>query len=183
MNGHFALRGESLLTAVPNVTKRRGKSSPNARQAVPLLHAEQRARKGKNRRFLPAFLPPFAAIGKRRPPRSAKLPLPLTQGRFSAKIGYTGYHQLTRANTPASASFRLFLLFSPWRASARLRLKSQKSLENPSLTGAKQFCRSEMCPDKERPAENTAVLSRDLTQYGRISVRQNRVCPCQLMVK
>ena len=89
---------------------------------------------------------------------------------------------MTRANTPASASFRLFLLFSPWRASARLRLKNQKSLENPSLAGAKQFCRSEMCPDKERPAENTAVLSRDLTQYGRISVRQNRVCPCQLMV-
>ena len=39
-----------------------------------------------------------------------------------------------------------------------------------------------MRPDKERPVENTAVLSRDLTPYGRISARQNRVCPCQPMV-
>ena len=39
-----------------------------------------------------------------------------------------------------------------------------------------------MCPDKERPAENTTVLSRGLTRYGGISVRQNRACPCQSMV-
>ena len=49
---------------------------------------------------------------------------------------------MTRANTPASVSFRRFLPFSPWRASARLRLKSQKSLVNSSLAGALQFCRS-----------------------------------------
>ena len=93
-----------------------------------------------------------------------------------------GYHRLTRANTPASVSFRRFLPFSPWRAPARLRLKSQKSLEDPSLAGAGSFAGAEMCPDKERPAENTAVLSRGLTRYGRISARQNRVCPCQSMV-
>lgn len=40
-----------------------------------------------------------------------------------------------------------------------------------------------MCPDKKRHAENTAVLSRGLTQYGRISARQNRVCPCRSMVR
>ena len=39
-----------------------------------------------------------------------------------------------------------------------------------------------MCPDKERPAENTTVLLRGLTRYGGISVRQNRACPCQSMV-
>ena len=39
-----------------------------------------------------------------------------------------------------------------------------------------------MCPDKKRPAGNTGVLPGGLTLYGRISVRQNRVCPCQLMV-
>ena len=44
-----------------------------------------------------------------------------------------GYHRLARANTPASVFFRRFLPFSPWRAPARLRLKNQKSLENPSL--------------------------------------------------
>ena len=52
------------------------------------------------------------------------------------------YHRLTRANTPDSVSFRRFLPFSPWLAPASLRLKKQKSLENPSLAGAEQFCRS-----------------------------------------
>ena len=101
-------------------------------------------------------------------------------GEYSSIFNY--YHRLTRANTPASASFRRFLSFSPWRALARLRLKSQKSLEYPSLADADSFAGAEMRPDKERPAENTAVLSRDLTPYGRISARQNRVCPCQPMV-
>ena len=72
------------------------------------------------------------------------------------------YHRLTRANTPASAPLRHFLSFSPWRAPARLRLKSQKALGNPSLAGAKQFCRAEMCPDKERPAGNTCRISKGL---------------------
>ena len=70
------------------------------------------------------------------------------------------YHRLTRANTPDSVSFRRFLPFSPWRAPARLRLKNQKALGNPSLAGAKQFCRAEMCPDKERPAGNTCRISK-----------------------
>jgi len=56
------------------------------------------------------------------------------------KIKY--YHRLIRADTPDSAPFRRFLPFSPWRAPARLHLKKQKSLENPSPSGAKQFCRS-----------------------------------------
>ena len=70
------------------------------------------------------------------------------------------YHRLTRANTPASVSFRRFLSFSPWRAPARLRLKSQKSLGNPSLAGAKQFYCAEMCPGKEGPAGNTCRISK-----------------------
>ena len=40
-----------------------------------------------------------------------------------------------------------------------------------------------MCPGKERPAGNTVVFSRGLTRYGDISARQNRVCPCQSMVR
>ena len=36
-----------------------------------------------------------------------------------------------------------------------------------------------MWPDDEKTAENTAVLSRTLKKYGRISARQNRVSPCQ----
>ena len=35
---------------------------------------------------------------------------------------------------------------------------------------------------RKGPQRILAVLSRDLTQYGRISARQNRVCPCQSMV-
>ena len=60
------------------------------------------------------------------------------------------YHQLTRADTPVTAPFRRFLPFSPWRARARLRLKNQKSLENPSLTGAEQFCRSRNVSRQEK---------------------------------
>ena len=108
---------------------------------------------------------------------------------------------MTRASTPDSVSFRRFLPFSPWRApaslqrnvarqhrreyanSARLRLKNQKSLENPSLAGALQFCRQQKCVQTRKgPQRILAVLSRGLTQYGRISARQNRVCPCQSMV-
>ena len=63
---------------------------------------------------------------------------------------------------PAGAPLRRFLPFSPWRAPARLRLKSQKSLGNPSLAGGKQFCRAEMCPDKERPVGNTCRISKGL---------------------
>ena len=87
---------------------------------------------------------------------------------------------MTRASTPDSVSFRRFLPFSPWRApaslqrnvarqhrreyadSARLRLKNQKSLENPSLAGAYSFAGAEICPDKERPAENTCRIVKGL---------------------
>ena len=145
---------------------------------------------------------PHCRGGRRCPPMAA----PPTGSRLSKNLlGYKyrreGYHRLARANTPDSVSFRRFLPFSPWRASAslqrnvarqhrreyadsaRLRLKNQKSLENPSLSGAGSFAGAEMRPDKERPAENTIVLSRDLTLYGPISARQNRVCPCQAMVR
>jgi hypothetical protein len=35
---------------------------------------------------------------------------------------------------------------------------------------------------RKDPQRILAVLSRGLTQYGHISARQNRVCPCQSMV-
>ena len=110
-------------------------------------------------------------------------PLRLSLFRLSKNLpGYKyrreGYHRLARANTPDSVSFRRFLLFSPWRAPARLRLKNQKSLENTSLAGAEQKC----VQTRKGPQRILAVLSRGLTQYGRISARQNRICPCQAMV-
>ena len=74
----------------------------------------------------------------------------------------SSYHRSTRANTPDSAPFRRFLLFSPWWAPAHLRLKKQKSLENPSLSGAGSFAGAEMRPDKERPAENTCRIVKGL---------------------
>ena len=60
------------------------------------------------------------------------------------------YHRLTRANTPDSVSFRRFLPFSPWLAPASLRLKKQKSLENTSPAGARQFCRSRNVSRQEK---------------------------------
>ena len=57
-------------------------------------------------------------------------------------------HRSTRANRTVSASFRRFLPFSPWPASASLHLKSQKTPENPSLTGTKQLCRSRSVPGR-----------------------------------
>ena len=81
---------------------------------------------------------------------------------------WKGYHRSTRANTPDSVSFRRFLLFSSWLApaslqrnvarqhrreyadSASLRLKNQKSHENPSLAGAGQFCRSRNVSRQEK---------------------------------
>ena len=36
---------------------------------------------------------------------------------------------------------------------------------------------------RKGPQRILAVLSRGLTQYGRISARQNRVCPCRSMVR
>ena len=72
------------------------------------------------------------------------------------------YHRLIRENTPDSASFRRFFLFSPWWAPAHLRLKKQKSLENPFLSGAGSFAGAEMRPDKERPAENTCRIVKGL---------------------
>ena len=73
--------------------------------------------------------------------RAAHAALSLSKNLPGYKYRREGYHRLARANTPDSVSFRRFLLFSPWLAPASLRLKNQKSLENPSLAGAKQFCR------------------------------------------
>ena len=39
-----------------------------------------------------------------------------------------------------------------------------------------------MRTDKERPEENTCRIVMGASRYGRISARQNRVCPCQPMV-
>ena len=72
------------------------------------------------------------------------------------------YHQLTRANTPVTAPFRRFFPFSPWRAPASLRLKNQKSLEKPSLTGAKQFGRSRNVSRQEKARREYWRIARGL---------------------
>ena len=69
--------------------------------------------------------------------------LPLVMA-FTHSFFFFGINKrrLTRARTSDSQPFRCFLPFCPWRATARLRPKEQKSLENPRLSDAKQFCRS-----------------------------------------
>jgi len=72
------------------------------------------------------------------------------------------YHQLTRANTPVTAPFRRFFPFSPWLAPASLRLKNQKSLEKPSLTGAKQFGRSRNVSRQEKARREYRRIAKGL---------------------
>lgn len=83
---------------------------------------------------------------------------------------------------PVGVSLRRFLPFSPWRASARPRLKSQKSLKYPSPSGAGSFAGAEMCSGDKKPAGNAGAFPRTLRMHARISARQNRICPCQWMV-
>ena len=92
------------------------------------------------------------------------------------------YHRLIRADTPDGAPFRRFF---PFRLGGRRPAFISKN-KNHSKIHRRQvrssFAGAEMCSDEKRPAGNTAVLSRGLTKYERISSRQNRVCPCQAMV-
>ena len=89
--------------------------------------------------------------------QTAAIPQTMTINRMPRKTGFLplvmafihsffffgiNKRRLTRARTSDSQPFRCFLPFSPWRATARLRPKEQKSLENPRLSDAKQFCRS-----------------------------------------
>ena len=57
--------------------------------------------------------------------------------------------------SPATGCFRLFSLFSSWRASARLRLKKKKFLENFSVSGAGSFYGADFCHNDKEAAVNT----------------------------
>ena len=88
-----------------------------------------------------------------RPLRYSRRAMPVAMSpapRIRTSIVSPLYHRLTRANTPDSVSFRRFLPFSPCWASAQRRLKNQKSLENTSLAGAEQFCRSRNVSRQEK---------------------------------
>jgi len=74
-------------------------------------------------------------------------------------------------------------------ASARICRLSKPASQKPKITrksiagrcGA-VLSEQECVQTRKDPQRILAVLSRGLTQYGRISARQNRVCPCQAMV-
>ena len=57
--------------------------------------------------------------------------------------------------SPDTGYFRLFSLFSFWRASARLRLKKKKFLENFSVSGACSFHGADFCHNDKEAAVNT----------------------------
>ena len=73
--------------------------------------------------------------------------------------------------SPDTGYFRLFSLFSFWRASARLRLKKKKSLENFSVSGAGSFYGADFCHSDKEAAVNTVVFARLLRKSGRKSAR------------
>lgn len=60
---------------------------------------------------------------------------------------------------------------------------SQKTLENPSLAGALQFCRSRNSFSQGKPLGHTCRMVEGPPQYGRISAPQNRTCPRSSVVK
>ena len=76
--------------------------------------------------------------------------------------------------SPDIGYFRLFSLFSSWRASARLHLKKKKSLENFSAAGASSLHGTDFRHNDKGTAVNTVVFTRFLRKSGRKSVRQNR---------
>ena len=57
--------------------------------------------------------------------------------------------------SPDTGYFRLFSLFSSWRASARLHLKKKKFLENFSVAGASSFHGADFCHNDKEAAVNT----------------------------
>ena len=57
--------------------------------------------------------------------------------------------------SPDTGYFRLFSLFSFWRASARLHLKKKKLLENFSVAGACSFHGADFCHNDKEAAVNT----------------------------
>ena len=75
-------------------------------------------------------------------------------GTTSGTIDGRGQSRLAACLSGAFCPFRL--------GGRRLHLKKQKSLENPSLSGAGSFAGAEMRPDKERPAENTYCIVKGL---------------------
>ena len=66
---------------------------------------------------------------------------------------------MTEPLSPDTGCFRLFSLFSSWRASARLRLKKKKFLENFSVAGASSFYGADFCHnDKKSRSEYLTYL-------------------------
>ena len=66
---------------------------------------------------------------------------------------------MTEPLSPDTGCFRLFSLFSSWRASARLRLKRKKFPENFSVAGASSFYGADFCHnDKKSRSEYLTYL-------------------------
>ena len=62
----------------------------------------------------------------------------------------------------------------PWNTLVFLRFPHQNPLENRSMTGATQFCPSDLCQGDEKSADNTSLLARALKMHRCKSVGQNR---------
>ncbi|MDR3896843.1 MAG: hypothetical protein Q3X80_07265, partial [Oscillospiraceae bacterium] len=78
-----------------------------------------------------------------------------------------------------SAIFALFAL-----AGTRPPASQKPKIPRKSITDSyeENMPEQKCVQTRKDPQGILAVLPRVLTQYGRISARQNRVCPCQLMV-
>ena len=86
-----------------------------------------------------------------------------------------------RCESGTVASRRLFsalLSFSSLPYASKAASSAHKISRNLSRREVQSSFRSDnFCSDKEKPAENTCVFSRGLTQYGRKFRGENRLCP------
>ncbi len=120
--------------------------------------------------------PRLAMTARRCRSQTVKKParLQVSEGRIPS-IG-KGKHACQRV---FPALFALFALLGGSPAASQKPKITRKSIAGRcGAVLSEQKC----VQTRKDPQRILAVLSRGLTQYGRISARQNRVCPCQSMV-
>ena len=113
---------------------------------------------------------------KRKKAADGQKTCPVTSIGGKDTIDWQGQTLLTACLSGAFCSFRLGLRQQACGSKTKNHSKIHRWQVRAVLS--EQKC----VQTRKGPQVILAVLPRGLTQYGRISARQNRVCPCQSMV-